>query len=117
MEATEQISSLVEQRPSILGAKQEDAESRPDDPAEKPVVPDHFRAPEPIQRKTQARLNYDPFEADIFLEILDTQTGEVLRRFPAEKASEDEATNRGGAILNWLPDPMRPFIVPDTARR
>jgi hypothetical protein len=48
MEATEQISSLVEQRPSILGAKQEDAESRPDDPAEKPVVPDHFRSPEPI---------------------------------------------------------------------
>jgi hypothetical protein len=117
MEATEQISSLVEQRPSILGAKQEDAESRPDDPAEKPVVPDHFRAPEPIQRKTQARLNYDPFEADVFLEILDTQQAKSCDAFLPRRPRKTKRRNAAARFSTSWPDPMRPFIVPDTARR
>ncbi|MEP4377610.1 MAG: hypothetical protein ABJ215_04390 [Alphaproteobacteria bacterium] len=76
-------------------------EKLPEDPAEKPGVPEPIRIPEPVKSKIEARLNYDPFESDVFVEILDTQSGEVLRRFPAEKAAEDEVTKRGGAILNW----------------
>lgn len=47
-------------------------------------------------------MNYDPLERDVFLEILDPETGEVLRRFPAEKAAEDEIANHGGTIFNQL---------------
>jgi hypothetical protein len=102
MNAIEQISGLAEPRPRVITPSREEPPDRHTDPMEKPRIPDPIRAPEPIQRRFQARLNYDPIEADVFLEILDPETGEVLRRFPAEKAEEDETTNRGGAIFNRL---------------
>ncbi len=103
MEVVKRISSPGEAPPSVpKPIPEEETESRPDASEEKTRVPDPIRVPEPIQSKTQARLNYDPFQADVFLEILDTKTGEVLRRFPAEEAAQDEITKHGGAILNWL---------------
>ena len=102
MSATEDISGLTEPRPGVITPSREDAPGRATDMMEKPRIPDPIRAPEPIQRKFQARLNYDPLERDVFLEILDPETGEVLRRFPAEKAAEDEIANHGGTIFNRL---------------
>jgi len=102
MNATEHIPGLNKPRSEVVSSSREEAPDRTTELADKPRIPDPIRAPEPIQRNFQARLNYDPFERDVFLEILDPKTGEVLRRFPAEKAAEDEMTNRGGAIFNRL---------------
>jgi hypothetical protein len=57
---------------------------------------------EPVRRGFEARLNYDPFEADVFIEILDPQTGDVLRRFPAESADKDSLLRRGGSLRDKL---------------
>lgn len=59
------------------------------------------RPSEPAQRPPRARLNYDPIQSEIFIEILNPQTGDVIRRFPAERAAdEDRALRAGGKILN-----------------
>lgn len=106
MNASEHISGLSEPRPGVMPAvregTREEASARTNEVVEKPRIPDPIRAPEPIQRKFQARLNYDLLEAEVFLEILDPETGEVLRRFPAEEAAEDETTKHGGVIFNRL---------------
>tara|TARA_R110002110_G_scaffold284986_1_gene499093 strand:- start:74619 stop:74957 length:339 start_codon:yes stop_codon:yes gene_type:complete len=102
VDATERISGQAETR---FGVPHPVRQLPPDPTAEsgeKAPVPEPFKAPEPIRRKFQARLNYDPFERDVFIEILDPETGEVLRRLPAEKVGEDESAYRGGAILNRL---------------
>jgi len=102
MDAAEQISGMGETRFNARAPRREEVTSSRAEPAEKSRVPEPFIAPEPIRRKFQARLNYDPFERDVIIEILDPETGDVLRRLPAEKAREDETANRGGAILNRL---------------
>lgn len=103
MDVMKSISSVRDAPPSApKPIPKAEAESRPEEAEEKTPVPEPIRAPEPIQSKVQARLNYDPFQADVFLEFLDTETGEVLRRFPAEQAAEDETAKHGGVILNWL---------------
>lgn len=102
MNAIEHISGLTEARPGPTKLGREEASGRTTELAEKPRAPEPFRAPEPIQRKFQARLNYDPLESDVFLEILDPETGEVIRRFPAEKAADHEMVNHGGTIFNRL---------------
>jgi len=59
------------------------------------------RPPEPAQIPPRARLNYDPLHSEIFIEILNPQTDDVIRRFPAERAAdEDRAMHAGGKILN-----------------
>jgi len=50
----------------------------------------------------QARLSYDPFERDVFVEILDPTTGDVIRRLPAERAADEHRGLRGGAFLDRL---------------
>ncbi len=51
----------------------------------------------------QARLSYDPVDADVFVEILDPVTGDVIRRLPADKAAEDHVLLRdGGALLDRM---------------
>ena len=105
MDAIERIPGPVEPRPDMPGplrARADEAGNRPGEPAARPGVPEPIRAPEPIRRKFQARLNYDPLEADVFIEILDPATGDVLRRLPAEELDKDEALRAGGAILNRL---------------
>lgn len=55
----------------------------------------------PVEQPVRARLGYDPFESEIFVEILNPRTGDVLRRFPAERAAEEAGELRdGGTILN-----------------
>ena len=102
MNASEQISGLREPRAGVIPPGREEAATRKTELAKKPGIPEPIKLPEPIQRKFQARLNYDPIEAEVFLEILDPETGEVLRRFPAEKISENETTIHGGIIFNRL---------------
>jgi hypothetical protein len=53
---------------------------------------------EPIRRNFQARLNYDPVEADVFIEILDPTTGDVIRRLPAESKSQSRIRELGTLI-------------------
>lgn len=89
MNASEHISGLPEPRAGVIAPTRETAAARTGEPFEKPKIPEPIRPVEPIQRKFQARLNYDPLEAEVFLEIIDPETGEMLRRFPGEKASED----------------------------
>lgn len=102
MNTTERISGWVEPRSRTLNSGRGEASGHRTDAMEKPRVPDPIRAPEPIRRSFQARLNYDPVEADVFIEILDPETGEVLRRLPAEQAADDETANRGGTIFSRL---------------
>lgn len=47
----------------------------------------------------QARLSYDPENAEVFIEILDPTTGDVIRRFPAEEAAETQSAFRQGGRL------------------
>lgn len=102
MDATEGISSIGEIRSGMLNSSRDEAVRSTAESAKKARVPEPFKAPEPIRRKFQARLNYDPFERDVFIEILDPETGDVLRRLPAESATEDDLPHRGGAVLNRL---------------
>jgi len=49
----------------------------------------------------QARLSYDPEDAEVFVEILDPTTGDVIRRLPAEKAAEETSVfGYGGALID-----------------
>ena len=49
----------------------------------------------------QARLSYDPEDAEVFIEILNPTTGDVIRRLPAEKAAEDRPVfGHGGALID-----------------
>lgn len=102
MGAAERISGPIETRFGVSRPNRQEGANPTAEPAAKTRVPEPFRAPEPIRRNFQARLNYDPFARDVFIEILDPETGDVLRRLPAEKAGEDETTTHGGAILNRL---------------
>lgn len=101
MDATDSISGLPEPRLRVFDTRR-DAAARQDETPAAPGIPMPFRAPEPIRPAFQARLNYDPLEADVFLEILDPETGEVIRRFPAEDAARDEVTGRGGALIDHV---------------
>ena len=55
-----------------------------------------------VRRNFRARLNYDPVEAEVFLEILDPETGEVFRRLPAEGVPDDDTSIGSGALLNRI---------------
>jgi hypothetical protein len=49
----------------------------------------------------QARLSYDAEHAEVFIEILNPTTGDVIRRLPAEKAAEDRSVfGHGGALID-----------------
>lgn len=100
VDATYGISGPGDTRSGALFSRR-DKTVRPED-TDKAHVPEPFKAPEPIRRTFPARLNYDPQTRDVFLEILDPETGDVLRRLPAEQAAEDESSRHGGAILNQL---------------
>lgn len=102
VEVTERNSRPVETRFGAPDPNRKEAVEPTPEPVEKAPLPEPFTAPEPIRRKFQARLNYDPSERDVYIEILDPQTGEVLRTLPAERAAEDETAKRGGTILNRL---------------
>ncbi|MGB0625415.1 MAG: hypothetical protein ACPGQ5_02465 [Alphaproteobacteria bacterium] len=100
MDATEQISGLLEPRTAVFRPRRDEDEGRAEEATPAVGVPEPIRAPELAPRKFQARLNYDPVEEDVFIEILDPKTGEVLRRLPAEDASEDETAGQTGALLD-----------------
>ena len=56
---------------------------------------------EPEARIFQARLSYDAEDAEVFIEILNPTTGDVIRRLPAEKAAEDRSVfGHGGALID-----------------
>ena len=62
---------------------------------------DRVRLVETEGRIFQARLSYDPENAEVFVEILDPTTGDVIRRLPAEKAAEEKSMfGFGGALID-----------------
>lgn len=58
--------------------------------------------PEP--RGAHARLNYDQETKEVFVEILDPQTGEVLQRFPAEELPDNIRASVGdvGSLVETI---------------
>ena len=72
-------------------------------PEETPVAePVRVEAPE---SSFQARLNYDEDKAELYVEILDPATGDVVQRIPAETAADriHELTGSyGGTVVNKI---------------
>lgn len=103
METIERLRPAPEPRMDGFAARIRDESAPLDDPkAEQPEdVIRPVKLVEPEGRIFQARLSYDPIEADVFVEILDPTTGDVVRRLPAEKAADESGAFRdGGALVN-----------------
>ena len=84
--------------PAKSGATEDDGYSAPDDGLE-----NRIQLVETEGRIFQARLSYDPESAEVFVEILDPTTGDVIRRFPAEEAAEKQSAFRqGGQLVDQL---------------
>jgi len=107
METIERIRPAAEPRMDLFATRVRDEEAPQsalqDDP-DAGQVGDDLRAVKLVEtegRIFQARLSYDPIEADVFVEILDPTTGDVVRRLPAEKAAEESAVlKNGGTLVN-----------------
>ncbi|MBO6784513.1 MAG: hypothetical protein JJ899_14760 [Alphaproteobacteria bacterium] len=98
MESIERIATSREPpAPPIRRAAERD---RAEETERAPEAPEAraLKLPEPEGNIFQARLSYDPDEADVFVEILDPTTGEVLRRLPAERAADDAGGARGAVL-------------------
>ncbi len=103
MESIERVKPVPDPYPGAIAAGFRDVED-----ADRVLSPDEKREQrakliEMESRIFQARLSYDPDEAEVFVEILDPITGDVIRRLPADKAAEDHANFRdGGALFDRL---------------
>jgi len=55
-------------------------------------------------RSAHARLNYDEDKKEVFVEILDPQTGDVLQRFPAEELPDNirAAVGNVGSLVETI---------------
>lgn len=61
------------------------------------------RIPEPPPASFKARLNYDRERAEVYVEILDPQTGDVIQTLPPDQAAEEYAPLReSGSLLDAL---------------
>lgn len=69
----------------VVRAQEPDGE-RPVDKGERTAPVRRIEAP---ARSFQARLNYDSAAEEVFVEILNPQTGDVLTRLPAEELPND----------------------------
>lgn len=103
METIERIRPAPEPRMDWFATRVRE-ESAPQDDPDAGQVEDDLRAVKLVEtegRIFQARLSYDPIEADVFVEILDPTTGDVVRRLPAEKAAEESTVlKNGGTLVN-----------------
>ncbi len=101
---------------------EEAPQSAPQDDPDAGQIGDDLRAVKLVEtegRIFQARLSYDPIEADVFVEILDPTTGDVVRRLPAEKAAEESCVLKKRWLTGQLvrPDcdrssrPREPAVV------
>lgn len=100
MEANDRIYGVSEapaagRRLNVAG-REDEADAKPAAP-----VPDASGF-EPIRRNFQARLSYDPVEADVFIEILDPRTGDVIRRLPAESEDDDPSNRHLGTLVDRI---------------
>lgn len=58
---------------------------------------------EPPPASFKARLNYDRERAEVYVEILDPQTGDVIQTLPPDQAAEEYAPLReSGSLLDAL---------------
>lgn len=103
METIERIRPAPEPRMDWFATRVREESAAQDDP-DAGQVEDDLRAVKLVEtegRIFQARLSYDPIEADVFVEILDPTTGDVVRRLPAEKAAEESTVlKNGGTLVN-----------------
>lgn len=75
-------------------------EPETEEPVEKSEKPEKRPQAERVElppRAAHARLNYDEESEEVFVEILDPQTGDVLQRFPAEELPDDIRASVGDA--------------------
>lgn len=89
------ISSRGEAKPAVR--EPEPKNVQPAEKAEKAEIPEKRQSAEAQPRGAHARLNYDEETKEVFVEILDPQTGEVLQRFPAEELP-DQIRAAGGEV-------------------
>lgn len=105
METVERTRSAPEPRQNWPAALvRDDSVPRQDSGAATPENdPRAIKLVETEGRIFQARLSYDPVEADVFVEILDPTTGDVVRRLPAETAADESADlKHGGTLVNRI---------------
>lgn len=99
METSERIHPLGEPRATVRRAGTPTATAHEPTLAPSPAASAAL-ADAPIRRGFQARLNYDPFDAEVFIEIIDPETGDVIRRFPAESLEEDSPLPGTGNLID-----------------
>lgn len=103
METIERLKPTAEPRSDWFAARLQPNASAQDEPESVQTDGDvsAVKLIETESRIFQARLSYDPEDAEVFVEILDPTTGDVIRRLPAEKATEDAFDlKQGGALVN-----------------
>ncbi len=87
---TQQAASLRRDAKPVVRELEAKSE-RPAEKAEKTEKAEDTRQVKRAERQAKpahARLQYDEETKEVFIEILDPQTGEVLQRFPAEELPE-----------------------------
>ena len=68
---------------------QEPDSGQPIEKSDKTENPPQAQPVELSTRAVHARLSYDQDSKEVIIEILDPQSGDVLRRFPAEELPDD----------------------------
>lgn len=82
---------------AVVPVEKRDARNAANEPEAQP------RIPEPPPSSFKARLNYDRERAEVYVEILDPQTGDVIQTLPPDQAAEEYAPLReSGSLLDAL---------------
>jgi len=103
MENIERIRPATEPVPGSFAMLARNASDEEKGPKTAPESENRVNLVETEGRIFQARLSYDPENAEVFIEILDPTTGDVIRRFPAEEAAETQSDFRqGGRLVNQV---------------
>jgi len=90
--------------PPVETAPPDEANARSDAPAPEEAL---FKAPpQPDREKSvspRARLNYDSEREEVYVEVLDRSTGEVLFTFPAKESEQARLSGLSqGALVDQL---------------
>lgn len=103
MENIERIGRTTEPVPGPFARPPRNARVEAQTPKPDAAFDNRVRGVETEGRIFQARLSYDPENAEVFIEILDPTTGDVIRRFPAEEATDEQsAFPQGGALVDQV---------------
>lgn len=99
-------------KPETFGNRSTDSSTVGDIGTSNRTAPEEQRR-EPVEAKRavaeespfQTRLQYDKDKAELFVEVLDRATGDVIQRIPAETAAERVHAitgSQGGAVVDKL---------------